>query len=69
MMAIKQQLYYFILSFNYVIARSVMIELLECLMVLKIILWYFSPYSSEVLLNDTRIHMLHLPSLVCFIFH
>lgn len=67
MMAINQQ-YYFILSFNYVIARSMLIEFLECLMVLKIILWHFSPCSSEVLLNDTRTDMLHLPSLECFIF-
>lgn len=69
MMAIKQQLYYFILSFNYVIARSMLIEFLDCLMVLKIIFWHFSPCSSEVLPNDTRIHMLHLPFLVCFSFH
>lgn len=30
MMAIKQQLYYFILSFNYVVSRSMLIEFLEC---------------------------------------
>lgn len=29
MMAIKQQLHYFILSFNYVIAKSMLIEFLE----------------------------------------
>lgn len=38
MMAIKQQLHYFILSFNYVITMTVLIELIECLMVLKKIL-------------------------------
>lgn len=68
MMAIKQQLHYFILSFNYVIAEYVD-WILRSLKVLKSILWHFSPYSSEVLLNDTRIHMLHPPFLVRFIFH
>lgn len=38
MMVIKQQLYYFVLSFNYVIAMTMLIEFLECLMVLKKIL-------------------------------
>lgn len=38
MMAIKEQLDWFVLSFNYVIAMTMLIEFLECLMVLKKIL-------------------------------
>jgi len=39
MMAIKQQLYCFVLSFNYVMAMMMLIEFVECLMMLKKILW------------------------------
>jgi len=38
MMAIKQQLYCFVLSFNYVMAMMMLIEFVECLMMLKKIL-------------------------------
>lgn len=38
MMAVKKQLCYFILNFDYIIAMNMLIEFLECLMMLKKIL-------------------------------